>query len=246
MRMIIPGFGTQLSVKQKKLVQKLFDGMLDWFFPRICLLCDRRIDHNTVFLCESCWDGLPPNRNNSLQELWLYREHPEEVALDGIFAFYAFNESVQKIVHEIKYRRRWRLWNEFAAQLRHSWPELPSFLSKVDLLIPVPLHKKRLKERGFNQSALLARSLAGQLHITWDEGILQRTRHTRSQTELTAPERRLNVRGAFTVTGGVSLKGKKCALVDDLLTTGSTMNDCAVVLKHAGAGAVYGIAFARA
>lgn len=105
----------------------------------------------------------------------------------------------------------------------------------VDLIIPVPLHRRRLAHRGFNQSLILARLVAKRLGKKLDYTTLKRVRLTRPQTELKGEERKRNVLGAFVVRGHADYKGKKLLLVDDVYTTGATITECARVLSRAGA-----------
>jgi ComF family protein len=112
-------------------------------------------------------------------------------------------------------------------------------------LMPVPLHHKRLRERGFNQSLLLARHVASSLGTELDYLSLRRTKHTRPQTGLDKDERRKNVRGAFEVVDPRPVKGRKIILVDDVATTGNTLNECARVLKRAGCEEIFCLVLAR-
>lgn len=113
------------------------------------------------------------------------------------------------------------------------------------LIIPVPLHRSRLRERGFNQAVLLGSVLSHQLSLSIMTNVLGRTRPTEPQIELPAAERRLNVKGAFAVTRPDSVAGKRVLLLDDVMTTGSTMDECAKELKKAGAAAVIAVTIAR-
>jgi ComF family protein len=122
-------------------------------------------------------------------------------------------------------------------------PEL-SF-SGIDLLIPVPLHPRRLRERGFNQSLLLARFFKKKHSIPLDFTSLQRFRLTQPQTQLSASERRKNVRGAFRVTNAEAVEEKRILLIDDVFTTGATVRECAKVLVEAGAKQVDVLTLAR-
>lgn len=114
----------------------------------------------------------------------------------------------------------------------------------VDMVIPVPLSPFRIKSRGYNQAALLAYPLAMRLSLKYRPYGLRRTRNTRSQVELTASERRLNVKGAFQAVPEI-VGGKRVLLVDDVTTTGSTIKECARALKTAGASGVYCLTLAR-
>ena len=114
-------------------------------------------------------------------------------------------------------------------------------------LVPVPLHARRLQERGYNQSLLLARAIAGKLdNTTLYENVLARTRYTLPQAKMNREERLRNVRNAFVVQNKQVLKDRVVALVDDVMTTGSTLNECARVVRQAGAKDVFSLTIARA
>ena len=114
----------------------------------------------------------------------------------------------------------------------------------MDLLIPIPLHKVKQRSRGFNQSELIADAITEVSSIEKDYSILIRHRYTRNQAALPMKERAENVKGAFSVVNNLKIKGKKIILVDDVITTGSTMLECIKTLKEAGAKEV--VAFAAA
>ena len=113
------------------------------------------------------------------------------------------------------------------------------------VVMPVPLHAKRLRKRGFNQSLLLARHIATELALELDFRALKRIRHTQPQTGLKSDERRKNVRRAFAFDERKGIKGRTVILVDDVATTGNTLNECARVLKRAGCEHVLGLVLAR-
>jgi ComF family protein len=115
----------------------------------------------------------------------------------------------------------------------------------VNLIVPVPLHRSRLRQRGFNQASLLAGHLARHGSIPMTPDILIRTRPTIPQVELSAEERKTNVNGAFAVKRAADIQGKSILLLDDVMTTGSTMNECAKMLKKSGATRVVALAIAR-
>jgi ComF family protein len=121
---------------------------------------------------------------------------------------------------------------------------LPDGIKGFDVVIPVPLHKQRLKERGFNQSLLLAREVARVFGLEVDYRSLKRIRPTRPQVDLKPDERKKNVKGAFDVKSPERVRGRRVLLVDDVFTTGATVSECARVLKKAGAE-VYVLTLAR-
>jgi ComF family protein len=116
----------------------------------------------------------------------------------------------------------------------------------ADIVVPVPLHGHRLRQRGFNQAALLARELGKLQHMPVAPGLLKRMRNSPSQAQAaTADERRSNVRGAFQIAQADSVEGKRVLLIDDVCTTGATLDACARVLREAGAARVWGLTLAR-
>lgn len=156
--------------------------------------------------------------------------------LDGIFVLAHYDGVIRKAIKEIKYRGRFAILQE----LVNMSPE--NFNFKFDYLVPVPLAKKRQTERGFNQAEKLARylKLAPVLNC------LKRTRDTKPQFDLTFSERQKNIKNAFAIIAHSSLLiGHSLCLVDDVATTGSTLSECAKVLKSAGASKVYAICIAR-
>ena len=114
-------------------------------------------------------------------------------------------------------------------------------IGEIDFLIPVPLHEEKEKERGFNQSKLLADELSKMIGIPVLDGNLIRVKNTKTQTELSYKERQENLEKAFKVLNWREIKGKRIVLIDDVLTTGSTLNHCAHALLNSGAAAVYAL-----
>jgi len=149
-------------------------------------------------------------------------------------------------IHRLKYQERVHLAKDLA-RWTLAQCEGPDFLPKVDMIIPVPLHPRRLKERGFNQSQLLGRVLAKKLNIPCDPFILIRTKDTDPQVGLSEKERRENVRGAFAISPGMCshIEGKTLLVLDDVMTTGATVEECARTLKSAGAEKVCVLTIAR-
>jgi ComF family protein len=115
----------------------------------------------------------------------------------------------------------------------------------LNLIIPVPLHRSRLRQRGFNQAVLIGRELSRHLALPMAPDALIRTRATEPQIELSAAERRVNVRGAFSVKCPESIAGKRILLLDDVMTTGSTMDECSKELKKEGAAKIIALTIAR-
>ncbi len=233
-------------------VARLIQPLLDLLFPRRCLGC-RKVGE---FICPACAAAAPFVRNPTC----LYCDHPDPDGalcyscrhqpsyLTAAFALCYYQPPVDAAIRRLKYRGGQAIaptLAHLAARRPHRWP---IWLQRgaIDLFTPVPLHPTRLRQRGYNQSALLAAQLAAQLDLPYTDTVgLQRTRHTRPQVGLGMAERRSNVAGAFTCSGD-EVQGKRVALLDDVYTTGATLQDCARALREAGATRVYAITIARA
>ncbi|MGD8383211.1 MAG: ComF family protein [Syntrophobacterales bacterium] len=145
----------------------------------------------------------------------------------------SYRGSLREVLHRFKYGGQTSLARPLAHMLIAPGKHLAR-LHKIDRIIPVPLHPKRLRQRGFNQASLLARRLGSALRISVDYASLKRSRWTEPQTGLTRRQRAANVKGAFSLRSNEKLKGKGILVVDDVLTTGETVNQCVRVLKKDG------------
>jgi ComF family protein len=156
-----------------------------------------------------------------------------------------YDGSLREAIHRWKYERKTRLTPFFAewmaAGLKLYW-ESDSF----DLLLPVPLHTQRLRERGFNQTLLLVKELSRRIGTPYERTILQKKKPTIPQVNLSGFEREKGVRGAFLVMGRKKLEGRSVLLVDDVYTTGATVNECSKVLLRGGAKKVHVLTLAHA
>jgi competence protein ComFC len=218
---------------------------LDLLFPKWCLGCGREGN----YLCPACREQLtaivPPACAICGRPLAGGGPCPNcaglALATDGIRAPFLFGGLIRRAVHEFKYNN-----------LRGLAPVLASFLNdyvrengiQADVLVPVPLHQRRLRERGYNQAALLARELGRLTGGPVMNDVLVRTRHTAPLARTADVEdRRARVRHAFAARGG-RVTGKSVILIDDVSTSGATMSAAAAALKAAGAATVSGLAVA--
>jgi ComF family protein len=217
---------------------------LDFIYPPVCLLCDASPDEGGRF-CTAC-------RKRIMESGRVVLHRPpgdfihlsEAMHFDGIYSCWEFNPEMEQLIHRMKYsqmKRLARFFGETAGGMLA--PRLNG--ETFQMLLPVPLHKVRQRERGYNQSERIGIGLSQALKIPMREGILVRSRNTRTQTDLHAEERQSNVRDAFVVRNPDRIRGLSVLVVDDVVTTGSTMNSCAKILKDAGAKKVVGIALAR-
>jgi ComF family protein len=226
-------------------ITRLFHAMAGLIYPAKCVICDGwQTSSRTHLLCENCLGEIG---SRPLPEAFGGQHHPVNTGgLDSAFAGWHYDAAMQQIIHATKYRRRpslGRVLGDLLAQ-RLFEPLRDEFARAV--VVPVPLHRRRERKRGFNQSLVLARALAKAWHLEVMPRALRRTRFTQSQAKLGAAERWQNVEGAFAPSRRLRLGSPTVFLVDDVLTTGATMNACAAALKSSGASKVIGIALARA
>ncbi len=225
---------------------RLQAALLDLVFPRRCGGCNRpglawcdvcRAQTRPVgdSICPRC--GRPQPRPGVCPPC---RHTPIEI--DGIRSAVMFEGPVRKAIHHLKYTARTSLAEPLGAYLIEYWQTHPL---PADLLIPVPLHAARSRERGYNQSTLLARQLARAAALPVREPALQRVKATVPQVTLNAAERKANVHEAFTADAGL-VQGQRALLIDDVCTTGSTLEACSRALKQAGAAAVWALTLGRA
>jgi ComF family protein len=167
------------------------------------------------------------------------------IHFDAAVSAYRGRGIVREIIHEFKYGRQIHLRHLVARWLRAAMEDERLRGRRFDLIAPVPLHPTRQRERGFNQAGLLAELLSAQSSIRV-KPLLERTRYTNTQTALDRSERMENLHNAFRLRKNADVRGLRVLLIDDVLTTGSTLSECARVLKRAGALSVYAATAARA
>ncbi len=217
-------------------VRKIFSDFLGLFFPDCCLGCQGGLVRGEHRLCTRCLAELPvvSATDTSLVERLM--------AVPGLSQAYALlhfhnRGMVRNLLHELKYGHHPDIGFQMGLLLAERLKNYEE-TRNCDMIIPVPLHRKRLRKRGYNQSACLARGLSRGLGISVMEDVLFRTRETSTQTRKSRFARWLNVRLAFEVRNPARIAGKRIMLCDDVVTTGSTLEACAGELIHAGAGSV--------
>lgn len=219
---------------------------VDLIFPPQCVGCGRE----GSFLCPSCERALPrlmpPVCSRCGRSLVLEDSCPFcsrwRLQIDGIRSLFLFQDLIRHAIHQLKYGNFKALAAPFGRLLAESLAAGPL---SVDTAVPVPLHPRRLRQRGYNQAGLLASEVGRITGVTVVDGSLTRARNTSAQTEAASAEaRRRNVHGAFSCIDS-RLAGKKVLLIDDVCTTGATLDACAVAVKSAGADSVWGLTLAR-
>ena len=209
-------------------MKPIFSSLLDLFFPRLCVVCEARLQQSEEHLCLACLGNLPRTNyhiddDNRLVD-FLAGRFPFRKA--AAYTYFVKDGSVQAIIHELKYRHNKRI-GHFMGGLCAKDLAISKFLSDVDCLVPVPLHPKREKKRGYNQALEICRGLSEKTAIPIAEKVLVRTVNNPSQTHNSRTKRWNNVADIFSITDEAFFVNKHILLVDDVITTGSTIGSCA-------------------
>jgi len=207
------------------------NNILDLFYPALCVACENRLVMQEKFLCIECWHDLPVtnfhfNAENKVAQLFWGR-----VKIEYATAFYAYNKgsNYRNLVHFIKYKKLKELDYETRRRFGTTLSASPEF-SSVDFVVPVPLHPKKQRIRGYNQSEWISMGISESLKKPISIDNLKRNLHTSTQTRKTRYERWENVENIFEVIRLEEFAGKHILLIDDVVTTGSTLESCAFQL----------------
>ncbi|MEA5258605.1 ComF family protein [Arcicella aquatica] len=211
----------------------MFNAFIDLIFPRICSACLEPLQLNEAVICTHCRFDLPKTNLHLENDNVLMQKFLGKVELKHVMSYLKFIKGgkVQRLMHELKYKGNQEvgemLGRWYGAELRDN-----GFAEAFDLIIPVPLHKKRLISRGYNQSDCFAKGLSESLKIEWRDDILVRATNTTSQVTKSRLERYQNMDNVFAVKHQEYLRGKKVVVVDDTLTTGATLESCVLSLQE--------------
>jgi len=233
-------------------LKSFFSSLLAPFIPALCLACKENLREEDSLLCPACVQSLswiPEDlvchkcgtpKTDIVCEIC----HETEQVYDLCRAVFCFSGAVQVLVHELKYNS-FRAPAQWFAKAAVAYLEESKVFGEIDLVMPIPLHRVRRRERGYNQSALIAKAIARGLNLEYSEA-LRRRYYTQSQTHLGKDERMQNLKGAFVLRKDALLRGRRILLVDDVFTTGSTVNESSKLLRSAEAEKVFVLAMARA
>lgn len=210
-------------------LKKIIDNILNWIFPISCVQCDREDE----WLCQNCQSKI---------ELWTGTA-PLPDGLDKIYCATIFKPPIRELIHAYKYNYA-RIIAPTLADLLIRYVSTLNTLPRDPLLIPVPLHKKRLHDRGFNQSELLACHLSRKFNWDINTSLLVRKIKTKQQAKLNRKERLDNLHDAFEIISDKDLSGRDLIIIDDVMTTGSTLSACAKTLRQANPASITAVCVA--
>lgn len=220
------------------MISRYLSDLASLFFPKTCAGCDIPLVYGEKLICTSCWYHLPFT-----------------VPHDGIgnlstgqfasFLYFLDSSRVQRIIYQLKYKNRPEIGSLFGEKYGAILQETAPF-NEADLIVPVPLHPIKFRKRGYNQSAFFARGLSHSMQKPMAEQCLIRHRATQSQTTKNRYQRYENMDAAFQLVDVATIAGKHILLVDDVLTTGATLEACSNVLLKGGAIQVSSVTIAKA
>ena len=229
----------------------VLNSLADIIFPPRCLSCNKRNASSEV-ICNECADELVNLQEHictfcqrETSNMNICEDCKREYPFDEVICAYMFNPPIQRLIHNFKYNEFKRIGAYLGSKLADILSRC-TFIADTDYIIPVPLHRTKQRYRGFNQSDIIAEALSDRLNIPWFKDVIQRKKFTQTQTQLKKSEREKNVAQAFKIKKNADFQNKSVVLVDDVLTTGSTMKSIALLLKEHLAKHIYVCTLARA
>jgi ComF family protein len=238
----------------------MINGLVDIVYPKTCVICKKKIKgHGSIdnVICAECWGkvkkNLPPfchccgrnlHRTKSVKNICVacVKKPPH---FDRAFSPCVYEGTIKELIHEFKYKNKEHLGSTLSRLMVEFIKEYNVPVEFLDLIVPLPLHKTRLREREFNQAQILSRHIAKEFNKEVSSDSLIRHRYTRTQTELNPEERILNVKDCFSVKEPEIIKNKNILLVDDVSTTQATSSEAAFALKESGANIVFVLTLAN-
>ncbi|CDG49441.1 ComF family protein [Cardinium endosymbiont of Bemisia tabaci] len=214
-------------------------GLLDLLFPPICVGCNDRLVQGETLICTVCFNGFPETDSHTLIDNVTTNHFVGKASITYGFALYRLRKKshLEQALCAMKYKNQPKIGYILGQRYGNILDKAP-IMESIDAIAAVPLHPKRFKERGYNQSDFFAKGLSDVLDIPLYEGCIERIRYTPSQTTKNKSERITNLQGAFKARDPDLLRDKHILLVDDILTTGATLASCTNTLLGAGAGKV--------
>ena len=201
--------------------------LVNLFYPNLCLLCGHPLVQREQFICLHCHCSLPRtnyhiNKGNPVHDL--FSGYPQVNETTG-FLFFEKEGTTQKLIHSLKYYGNKKL-AAFLGQTAARELKTEGVFASIDTIAPIPLHPKKEKRRGYNQSEWIAKGIASVYGCNIDTKLLRRTIDTQSQTLKSVYDRHVNVEKIFTLTDSEQFCGKHILLIDDVITTGATVSSC--------------------
>ncbi len=229
----------------------LLRNLINLIFTETCFSCNQRIQANEKYLCQECELKLDfitdicPKCGAELSDTECRYCREGNYVFTKARSLFQFNKQIQALIHNLKY-------NEISGVAKYLTEKTVTYLKEfqpfgeIDFICPVPLHKVKKRERGYNQAELISKNLASQLNWEHASDLITRIRYTNTQTSLSKEKRCENVKNAFRINKKYEMKDKNILIIDDVFTTGATINSISNLLKHNQIGKIYVLTIARA
>lgn len=213
---------------------KIIETILNLIYPNVCGFCG---DINKENICTEC--------SKKIEKYKILRiEKSTNQYIEKQCFIYKYEGEIREAILKFKFQEEAYLYRTFAEMILDNL-EVCEYIKTFDVIIPVPIHRKRRLERGYNQSELIANEISKQLRINIERNILIKIRNNPKQSTLKLEERKNNVKNAYEARENQKIKNRKILIIDDIFTTGNTVNECAKKLKEAGASKVSVLTIAR-
>lgn len=248
--MLIKKRAVKLFSRQLQIVRK---GFADFIFPPFCPICGNELKKNERLICEDCYSQIKTIESYFCRKCGAPLKKDRKTCdyckgkmfyFSKVRALGIFSSPLSEMIHLLKYDRKTLIAERLGFLLGNLFISY-SELSDTDVIIPVPLHRTRMRERGYNQSLLLAKKVSLISGKELCDKVVARTKATKSQTAMAHEKRRENLKNAFSVVEPQKIKNRSVVVVDDVMTSGTTLDEIAKSLLESGADSVYGLILAR-
>lgn len=209
----------------------MFKNLINLFYPTACAGCGDPLSDSEMTACIRCRHELPFTLHHLNPDNEAFKKFYGRLPLEHASSLLYFHKDgvVQGLIHNLKYQKRQDVGTMLGQLYAHDLKEVQALLTVTDV-IPVPLHKKRLRQRGYNQAETFGRALAHGLGVCYRDNLLVKTSHTKTQTKKNRAERAASVEAAFALNADENFSGRHFLLVDDVMTTGATLEACGRML----------------
>ena len=202
---------------------KIINNILNLIYPPVCGFCGQICNEH---LCKKCEIKIKKYQINSIKKI-------KDKYFDELLCLFKYEDIIRETIIKYKFQNKPYLYKTFSKIILKN-KKIYSFLKKYDIIIPVPISKKRKSERGYNQSALIAKEITKNTSLKYEKNNLIKIKNTVEQSKLNKKQRQINVKNVYTIENKETLLNKNILLLDDICTTGNTVNECARILKQAG------------
>jgi ComF family protein len=230
----------------------MLNHIFNLIFPKICIHCRTNITSKESLLCDVCRSTLEFRSGDFCPQCGAILnsnkcEMCEEInyCFDKAFSAFSYTKVMKSLIYSIKYDDMKKVGEFLAFYLSEYWEKYVNILD-IDYVIPVPLHKVKKRMRGYNQASIIGENFAKLLNFKFDSSLIKRIYFTKTQTKLTKFQRAKNIKNAFKITKADKIKDKNILVIDDVFTTGSTVNEISEMLKNNNAGKIYILTVSRA